>query len=58
MLGTLNVGKQNNLLHNLDVHCEMNLLSLVSPWYDNIYYIQTKSATVLFNLTFRKLFRI
>ena len=31
MHGTLNVGKQNNLLHSLDVRCEMNLLSLVSP---------------------------
>ena len=31
MHGTLNVSKQNNLLHNLDIHCEMNLLSLVSP---------------------------
>jgi len=27
---TLNVGKQNNLLHSLDVHCEI-LLSLISP---------------------------
>jgi hypothetical protein len=31
MYGTLNVGKQNNLLHNLDVRCEINFLSLVSP---------------------------
>ena len=28
--GTLNVGKQNILLHSLNVRCEMNLLSLVS----------------------------
>ena len=56
MHGTLNVGKQNNLLHSLDVHCEMNFLSLVNSWYDNIYCTQMKSATVLFSFTFRKFF--
>ena len=38
----LNVAKQNNSLHNLSIICETNLLSLVNPWWDNNYQIQTK----------------
>jgi len=35
MHGTLNVDEKNQL-HNLHVNCETNLLSLITPCFDNV----------------------
>ena len=38
----LNIDKHKNLLHSLSVNREVNFLSLVSPWLDNICQIKMK----------------
>ena len=38
----LNIDENKNQLHSLVEMYELNLLSLISPWFDNNYHKQTK----------------
>ena len=42
----LNIDKRNKQLHSLHVICETNLLSILSPWSDNILSNTNENATI------------
>ena len=52
MHGVLNIDENKNQLHSSIEIDETNLLSLVSPWLDNIYQIQTKVLQCQFSKKF------